>query len=129
MLPRLIRWIGDGSMLQALKTKACARISNAIQQHPASAQAGDAYLLIRVEPSAPLNGVQKQFPESLPDLVPDVLGQIRLDPVHETRNAVRYPELAGHEQFNPVGPGRQDFYGWRCWLCRQGIAHQLHNRL
>src|SRR6516162_2827586 len=112
MLPGLIRWISDGGMFQAFKTEACAGISNAIQQHPASTQAGDAYLLIGVEPSTPLNGVQKEFPESLPDLVPDVFGQVRFDLVHETRDAVRYPELAGHEQLNPVRAGGQDLDGW-----------------
>src|SRR5262249_3625331 len=62
--------MANGGMGQTFEAESRPRIGNAIEQHATGTDAGDPYLAVRIELTAPLNGVEQQFAKHEPHRIP-----------------------------------------------------------
>ena len=67
VLQRIVLGIVDRGVRQLADVEALARVGDAVQQHAPRADARDAHLARGIELAAPLDGVEEQLAERLPD--------------------------------------------------------------
>src|SRR5262249_48909072 len=102
----------DRGMRESLERKTGARVGDAEHEHSRRADSCDPNLPIGIKLTAPFDGVEQQFPEAGGNGFADTVRKVSLQLHYECLNPLGSLPGARNQEFNPVGTGRQDLYGW-----------------